>query len=82
MTVLSIAPKPTPDEQIKESVMKVLKEALAEAEKGEISDIVIIAVHPDGAWSDWQSSTNHASAMVGRLDIAKHKRILNILQDD
>lgn len=82
MTIVTLAPKPTVAEEVRESVVGVLKDALAQAEAGNVTSVLVIALHPDGNWSDWHSSTEKVSEMVGRLEIAKQKRIMHVLNEE
>lgn len=82
MTVLSITPKPKASDEVRAGVVRVLERALAEASEGNISSVLIIALHPGGEWSDWQSSTEQMSEMIGRIEIAKQKRIAHYFEND
>lgn len=82
MTVLSVVPAPTADAEIQASVVNILEEALAAARDGKISAVVVIALHPDSSWSEWQSATDQLSQMIGRLEIAKHKRLKQFLENE
>lgn len=82
MTVLSLTPKPTIAHEVRESVISLLEKALSEARASNVSSVLIIALHPNGEWSDWQSSTEQVSEMIGRLEIAKQKRISHLLAED
>lgn len=82
MNVLTLTSKPTVADEVRASVVKVLEDALAEAKDGNVSSVLVIAVHPDGEWSDWQSATDRLSEMIGRIEIAKQKRISHILRDE
>lgn len=75
MTVLSLVPKATAADEVQESVIALLENALSEARAGNVCSIVIIATHPNGEWSDWQSATDQMPEVVGRLEMAKQKRI-------
>lgn len=80
MTIFSLIPKPTASDEVKQSVVDILETVLAEARAGEIVSLVVIAGHPDETWSEWQSCTEHSSAMIGRLEIAKFTRIKSLLE--
>ena len=82
MGVVHLAPPPTIENEVRDSVVGLLERALEEARAGNISSVVVIALHPNGEWSDWQSGTQQVSEMIGRLEIAKQSRIMNLLRGE
>jgi hypothetical protein len=52
-------------------VIETLERALAEARKGEICSIVLIASHAREGWSHEQSGVMDFAATIGRLEIVK-----------
>lgn len=79
MTTLSLVPKPTASDEIRADVIEILEDALVQAKQGQITSLVVIMLHPDGSWSDWQSSTTQLSEVVGRLECAKQKRVMQVI---
>lgn len=82
MSVVILAPKPTVAEEVQSSIMATLEKAVTAAKNGDLTSVVIIATHPDGQWSDWHSLTDHMSETIGKLEIAKHRRIKNVLDQE
>lgn len=78
---VTLVTKPTADEEVRQSVVRLLQETLDEAVRGEIDTIVLILGHPDGDWSDKCSSTNKLSAAIGRLEITKHEWVVQYLKN-
>lgn len=79
MTVLSLTPKSTVSDEIRASVIDILEGALNEARNGNISSVLVIALHPNGEWSDLQSATAQLSKMIECIEIAKQKRIAALI---
>jgi hypothetical protein len=77
---LSIAPKPTVLDKIKQDIVETLREALAEAEKGEICSMLLIMKHNDNSWSDERSGSMDFPDAIGRLEIVKQNWIQAYLQ--
>lgn len=80
--VVSLVAPPTALEEIRESVLRLLRKTLAEAEAGEIDQVVIIARATDGTWVDRVSDTDTASELIGRLEITKQEWIIRYLRDE
>lgn len=59
---------PTADEKARAEVIAHLEEVLAEARRGEISEVLIISLHPDGEWSNLSTRTESISNWVGYLE--------------
>ena len=76
---ISLVTKPSADEEVRESVVRLLREALAQAEAGEVDTVLMILGHPDETWSDIASETVSFSHAVGRLEILKQKWIAKYL---
>jgi hypothetical protein len=72
---ISLVAKPTADEEIRQSVITVLREALAEAEAGNINGVAMILSHPDETWTHRGSECMEFSRMVGRIEMLKHQWI-------
>ena len=78
---LSLVVPPTASDEVRESVVKLLKETLADAEAGKIDTVIMILGHPDTEWSDRVSGTNRFSEAVGRLEITKQEWIAQYFRD-
>jgi hypothetical protein len=75
MTLVSLVTKPTADKEVQESILRLLREALEEAERGEIDNLIMIIGTPAGEWTDRASDTVKFSEAIGRLEITKQEWI-------
>lgn len=82
MTAITLVTDPTTDEIVKESVVRLLKDALAMAEAGRVDSLIVILGHPDETWTDMAAETGKFSQAVGRLEILKVKWINRYLEDE
>lgn len=73
--------KPAIPADIKESVVGILKARLAEAERGEIDTVIVLAHHTDKDWSESASGTDRFSEAIGRMEITKNAWIGRYLRD-
>jgi hypothetical protein len=78
---IALVPKPKAADDVRESVTRLLRDSLDQAERGEVDTVIIILGHPDGEWSDRCSSTEKLSAAIGRLEITKAEWVAQYLQD-
>lgn len=69
--IVRLATKPTAAEIVRQNVVEVLRDVLAQAEKGEIATIAMIIEHTNGAWSDRTSDTINFRNAIGHLEILK-----------
>lgn len=61
---------PTADEEAKAAAVELLKELLAEAERGEIVELAVIVMRPgEDEWADRATPTRNKSAWIGKLMI-------------
>lgn len=81
MTLVSLVTHPTAAEEVKASVVKLLRNALELAETGEIESVVLILGHTSGEWTDQVSETVKFSEAVGRLEITKQEWINQFLRE-
>lgn len=79
---LALVPKATASDEIRESVVKLLRKSLEEAENGDIVSVIMILRHPDGEWSDRCSATGAFSEDIGRLEITKQQWIARFFEGD
>lgn len=79
--MFQLVTKPTADAEVKASVLRVLRETLEQAERGEIDCVVMILGHPDGEWTDRTSETVKFSEAIGRLEITKSEWIAQYLRN-
>jgi len=83
---MSVAPiklvtNPTASEEVKESVVRLLRDTLTEAEAGQIDCVAIIIGRVDGQWLDRCSTTMCFSEAIGRLEITKQEWIEQYLRN-
>jgi hypothetical protein len=81
MTVVTLVSKPKASDEVRESVVRLLRESLEQAERGEVDTVIIILSHPDGEWSDRCSNTDKLSTAIGRLEITKQEWIAKYLKE-
>jgi hypothetical protein len=72
---VSLVAKPTAEEEVRQSVISVLRMALEEAEAGNVDGVAMILSHPDGTWTHRGSEHMEFSRMVGRFEMLKQKWI-------
>lgn len=80
MSIASLVPKPTANEEVRESVVRLLRWSLEQAEAGNVDTLIMILGHPDGEWSDKVSETVKFSEAIGRLEITKQEWIAQYLK--
>jgi hypothetical protein len=78
---IAFVPKPSVADNIKSDVVVMLREVLAEAERGEIDAVIVIKRMPDGYWADRRSGVIHFSDAIGKLEIVKQSWIASYLAD-
>ena len=79
---VALVPKPKASDEVRESVIRLLRKSLDEAEAGEIVSAIMILRRADGEWIDRASTTERFSEDIGRLEITKQKWIAQYLQDE
>lgn len=80
--VAKLVPKPTAAEEDRLHVVKMLKEALAKAEAGEVDSALVILHHPDGFWRDERSGVRNFPEWIGRLEVIKQAWISGYLSEN
>jgi hypothetical protein len=75
---LRIVQPPTVPEEIRQGVVGLLKDALAQAEAGELDAVIVILKRPTG-WSDMRSGVMDFPDAIGRLEIVKQSWIAHYL---
>jgi hypothetical protein len=74
---------PTADDEIKESMIKMLEDTLAEARAGDITEVVMLIQHADPEeWSDRAGMTDNIMRWVGRLETTKLDWIAKYKEQD
>jgi hypothetical protein len=70
---VQLVPKPKTSDEVRESVVSILRTSLAEAEAGDVDTVILIMSRPDGEWIARQSMTMKLSESIGRMFIAVHE---------
>jgi hypothetical protein len=70
-----LVPKPTADDEVRQSVIDLLRETLADAEAGKIITALIIIEQTNGEWGNRWSGTTHFAETIGRLEVTKYEMI-------
>jgi hypothetical protein len=79
MNIAALVTKPTVADQIRTACVDMLREALDQAERGEVSAAVVILRRPDGTWHDERSGCTDFPDAIGRLEIVKQSWIAHYL---
>lgn len=67
------------DEQMRANCVRVLKEALAQAEAGELESILIISRRVDDRWRYEYTGVKRMTETIGQLTIVRHAWITEYL---
>lgn len=81
MSVVELARKPTASEEAKADCINILRKALALAESGDMTTLIIIAQRPDNSWSDERSTAVNFPDAIGRLEIVKQSWITSYIKE-
>jgi hypothetical protein len=79
---LTLVTPPSAAKEVQESIVRLLRRTLEEAERGEIDTVLIIASMPNGEWIDRASDTLKFSEAIGRLEITKLDWIKRHMEGD
>jgi 1,4-dihydroxy-2-naphthoyl-CoA synthase len=71
-----LVPKPTIDEEIRAGVIDLLRDALADAEAGNVTGVIILTSETDGMWGHRSSASLSIREEIGALEFYKHDRIV------
>jgi hypothetical protein len=66
---LSVVKAPTIPERTRAETVEILEEVLKAAKAGEVSEVVIIALSPNGEWRELATATTSVAEWIGRLKI-------------
>ena len=77
---IALVPKTKASDEVRESVVELLRKSLAEAAAGDITSAIVILRHADGEWTDRCSDTVTFSEDIGRLEITKQRWIAQYLK--
>ncbi len=61
----------TPEVRVSEQAVKLLRDTLAMAERGDLSEVMVVAIEQDGATYTAYTDSLDARMRVGMLEIAK-----------
>jgi hypothetical protein len=78
---IKLVSKPTASDEVRESIIKVLRDTLNEAVAGEIRSVVVLAEYADGEWINRASDTLEFSKAIGRLEITKQEWVAQYLKN-
>ena len=78
---IALVTKPTVAEEIKVEVLRILREALAKAEAGDVESCIVILRHPGGSWSDERSGLLKMAEAIGHIEIVKQSWITSYLRE-
>lgn len=71
---------PTVQETEQKEVIELLRTWLLQAEKGEISAIIMIGKRPDGHWQEKVVGDFLVTEAIGKLEVAKFSYVLKYLK--
>ena len=71
----------TPAQETCAETIQILREALAEAERGEIHEMFLLAKTADG-YRQLASPTHHFAEWIGRLETTKTEWVIHFLLED
>jgi hypothetical protein len=77
---VKLVTKPTAKAEIRDSIIRNLREVLAQAEAGDIDAVIILALHPNGEWSGNDIATTRFSEVIGRIEIVKQQWVAQYLK--
>lgn len=69
--------KPSIEVTIQQAVVKLLQEALVDADAGKVSGIIIVSKEIDGTWYHRASGSFAVREEIGALEVIKHDLILH-----
>lgn len=72
---IRLIPKPTVDEEIRASVIKLLQEAMADVEAGKVLGVIILSKEVEGTWYHRASGSISVREEIGAIEILKWDRI-------
>lgn len=78
---ITLVPKPTPEAEVRDSVIRILREMLEEAEAGHLTSVFVILQDENGLWAHRASKTTRISETIGRIEMAKQELIANYLKE-
>jgi hypothetical protein len=78
---IKLVPGPTAKDDVRESVLRLLRKTLEEAEAGQVQSLTMIIEAPNGEWINRCSDTVKFSEAIGRLEITKQEWIDQYLKE-
>jgi len=76
---VTLVTKPTASAEIRDSIVRDLREVLAQAEAGDVDAVIMLVLHPNGEWSGNDIATTRFSEVIGRVEIVKQEWIAQYL---
>jgi 1,4-dihydroxy-2-naphthoyl-CoA synthase len=79
---VKLVTKPPVADQIQAAGIALLCEALADAEAGKVSGVIIISKETDGSWFHRASGALSVREEIGAIEILKYDRICSTFQEE
>ena len=80
MSEIHVLPPPVADTEVRDSVIRLLKNWLADAEAGRVDVLVIVGHYLNGEWRESASSTDHFTEVIGQLEILKQSWVADYVK--
>jgi hypothetical protein len=79
---IKLAPRPTADQTSRRDVVDILREALATAESGDASAIILMLRAANGDWLHYANAGMEVRTKIGALEIMKWDIIESVSRDE
>jgi hypothetical protein len=76
---VALVPKATTEQQTKQSIIDILKEALVDAEAGNLRGLVMVLKEADETWHQRASLNFNIKEEIAALEIIKAQRVMQVL---
>jgi hypothetical protein len=76
---IALAVKPKVEDEIRAETVRILRDALAQAESGEVVAALVVLKYQGGTWTDERSGVMDFPDAVGRIEIIKQSWIRDYL---
>lgn len=80
--MINFVPKPSVEEETKQSAIKILEDAISDVRSGQVNAAIVILSRPDGYWMYKASRVKIFTTLVGQLEIIKQDFIKDYLRGD
>lgn len=72
---VKLVPAPTVEQEIRDNCIAILRAALADAEAGKVTGVIVLTKETDGLWGHRASATISVREDIGSLTMLIHDRI-------